>query len=439
MAVSLFSEQLSHRQIRQQDQRRIFGVVGEVGPPLSAILLSIQCGATNSNCASTLQIPKQPGTVVALFGAAVSVKQFQNRGSSMLRTADPRASIHDIRKLIMRSEILPNCIIPDAQSIEALVWAYKSDRYSPYARVRECTRNHYDQLCKRLIRDHGDVLVGDINAYTVMAWHQAWLGPDGSHVPMAHGMLMMLRTVVGFGSVMQGKEECRRLREVLSGLRFPMGKPRTQTLTTKQVLDHCAKAHEAGYHSMALANKIQFSCTFRQKDVIGEWNSLEEKGPSILTVGARKWMRGIHWGEVDKNLILRHTTSKRNKPVEIDLKLAPMVLQEFALLDDAQVLKGGPIIVREETGLPYTAMQFRRLWRDIARAVGIPDDTKNMDSRAGAITEALSLGARKQAVRKSATHSTEQMTDRYARGDADDIAEVMAVRAKHHEEMSRAP
>lgn len=54
-----------------------------------------------------------------------------------------------------------------------------------------------------------------------------------------------------------------------------------------------------------------------------------------------------------------------------------------------------------------------------------------MDTRAGAITEGLQSGARLQSVRKAATHSDEGMTQKYSRGDVEEIAEVMTLRAAH--------
>jgi hypothetical protein len=41
----------------------------------------------------------------------------------------------------------------------------------------------------------------------------------------------------------------------------------------------------------------------------------------------------------------------------------------------------GPVVVSEYTGLPWTAPEFRRWWRKIARACEIPDAVRNMDSR----------------------------------------------------------
>lgn len=91
----------------------------------------------------------------------------------------------------------------------------------------------------------------------------------------------------------------------------------------------------------------------------------------------------------------------------------------------------GPIILNEQTGMPYYANTFRAAWREIARACGIPDSIRNMDTRSGAITEALEAGAPMDAVRKSATHSNSNMTQRYSRGNAEAVSNVLQHRAAH--------
>jgi hypothetical protein len=97
-----------------------------------------------------------------------------------------------------------------------------------------------------------------------------------------------------------------------------------------------------------------------------------------------------HWQEIDENLILRHITSKKQKPVEIDLKLAAMVLEEFQILigDEPLIVvdeitkkvtvnrhllpASGPLIINDVTGLPWTANEYRRKWRLVANQAGCP-------------------------------------------------------------------
>src|SRR4029077_12280776 len=98
-------------------------------------------------------------------------------------------------------------------------------------------------------------------------------------------------------------------------------------------------------------------------------------------------------------------TSKRQKEITVDLKLAPMVMEELGHVARSQLPARGPIILADGNGIPWYQVEFRRNWRLAANAAGIPKSIKNMDTRAGAITEALAAGAPIESVRKGATHS----------------------------------
>jgi hypothetical protein len=56
-----------------------------------------------------------------------------------------------------------------------------------------------------------------------------------------------------------------------------------------------------------------------------------------------------------------------------------MVTEELAKMGERPA--NGPIVVCEWSGLPWTAHEFRRWWRQIANAAGIPKTVFNMDSR----------------------------------------------------------
>lgn len=327
--------------------------------------------------------------------------------------------------------------IPEAVDFDGtwrgLIHAYQTDALSNFRKVRYATRRYYTVLCKRIIADHGDELVQDFKVRDAILWHQKW--SEGGKIALAHAMIGMVRTLVNFGADFLEDEHCIRVAGVLHRQKFKQAKSRDERLTVEQVNAVRAEAHKQGRHSIALAQAFQFDCTFRQKDIIGERVPLTEEGISEVIIGNEKWLRGIRWEEIDGNLILRHTTSKRLKEVEIDLKHATMVMEELRLaypgciVSRAILPAKGPVIISERTSLPWSANEFRRVWRMLATDAGIPKTVRNMDSRAGAITEALSAGARLQSVRKAATHSTEAMTQRYSRGDSEEIAEVMQLRA----------
>jgi site-specific recombinase XerC len=134
--------------------------------------------------------------------------------------------------------------------------------------------------------------------------------------------------------------------------------------------------------------------------------------------------------------VLNHVTSKRQKMINPDLRLMPMVLEELQTIygfagDRATLPASGPMIVCDRTGRPWTAHYFRQRWREIAKAVGVPDDVWNMDSRSGGISEATDAGAQLEDVRHAATHSNIATTQRYSRGSADKAAKVQRLRVVH--------
>lgn len=324
-----------------------------------------------------------------------------------------------------------------ALTIRKLIADYRSDAVSPYQKLRYRTKENYDSLLRRLDTDHGSVALADIRYRSLREWHGAWSA--GGKISIAHSLVGMLRTLFSFGLTILEDKECERLSIVLHKSKFEMGKPRTERLTAAQAEAIRTTARTMNLASIARAQAFQFEGMLRQKDVIGEWVPESEPGDSYVTWRGMKWLRGIRWEEIDADLILEHVTSKRQKSVTIDLKLAPMVLIELqsAYCDLGDILTRdrlpatGPIILDEEHGVPYHNYTFRRTWRAVATAAGVPKAVKNMDSRAGAITEATEAGADLEHIKHAATHSDIGMTQRYARGGAEKTAKVQQQRVAH--------
>lgn len=324
-------------------------------------------------------------------------------------------------------------------TIRSLIDCYRSDTDSSYFKIRYRTRENYDSLCRRILADLGDKAIREIDARTLLRSHERWT--EDGHIAMAHSLMGMMRTLATFGATLLKSRDCRELKVTLADMRFTTPKPRTERLTAEHAEAIRAKAHEVKLPELALAQAIQFEAMLRQKDVIGEWVPQAEPGLSDVTYAGQKWLRGIRWNEIDANLILRHTTSKRGKDVEVDLKLAPMVMAEFKAIygsaDRAALPAAGPVIVYSETGRPFITYQFRWVWRKVADLAGIPRSVRNMDSRAGAISEATDAGAELEHVRHAATHSNISMTSRYSRGAAEKTAKVMQQRAAHRSKTGR--
>jgi len=262
-------------------------------------------------------------------------------------------------------------------TIGDLVRRYETDKDSPFRKIQISSRGGYRRVLTRILADCGDWVLADITAEAFQGLYDGW-AKDG-HLAMARSLVTMLRMLIKYGAHTLEDRECVRLYLALRKLHLLENKPRkSEPLTKEQVSAFIDKAHEMGFHSIALAQAFQFDCGFVQKDVIGEWVPESEPGESDYLWSVNKWLRGLRWEEIDANRVLRHATSiKRQKEAEIDLKLAATVVKE---LDRTIAHPSGPIIVSELTGRPYTDAAFRRYWRKIADAAGLPKNIRNTDS-----------------------------------------------------------
>lgn len=323
-------------------------------------------------------------------------------------------------------------------TFRTLVNCYQTDPDSTYHKLRYHVRTRHEQMLRRMVGKYGHMELTEFKGRVVLAQHKEWTD-DGKKIASGHFFVGQLRVLFGFGTTLLEDPECERMCGVLSKMRFPSPKPRTESITADQVVAIRTLAHRRGWHSIARASTIQFEALVRQKDAIGEWVPLVEPGISDVQHNGKKWLRGIRWDEIDDDLIIRHVTSKKDKPLEFGMKLSPMMMEELRLfagiaadapLTRAMLPASGPVIVCEYTQRPWVAGEYRRKWRMLAREAGVPDKVFNMDSRAGGITEATDAGADIEHVRHAATHSNIAMTQRYSRGASEKIAKVMRIRAE---------
>lgn len=307
--------------------------------------------------------------------------------------------------------------------LRRLIRGYQKHPLSRWHQLRYATQKNHLNLLRQIEVRFGHVKLKKIKARTLLKWHARWL--DGTKYSAARAFIKKVRVLFGFGLTILEDEDCARLRQVMSSLRFPGPAKRTERITADQAIAVRERAWRCGWGSIALAQAFQFEVLLRQKDVIGEHipAHLKEGGAGIV-IGEEKWVRGLLWSEIDDHLILRHQTSKTSKPVVVDLKLAPMVLADLRRMGvvsrrgPPRLIKrrDGPVITDERTGLPHYAWEFRRRWRSIARSEGIPDNVCNMHSRHGGITEAFDSGAEPDFIRDAATHSELATTQGYNRG-----------------------
>lgn len=328
-------------------------------------------------------------------------------------------------------------------TVADLIARYRADEGSPYHAIRHRTRMTYDANMRRIDGEHGHVRLSAITREEIRKWYGAW---EKRGVTMAHGLIVMLRITFNYGSRLEVRD-CDRLSGMMGKEKFKQGAPDERVLTAEHAIAIRAEAHKQGYPSIALQQAFR-DTAMRQTDMVGEFVPLDEPGVSdVVSPRFGKWLRGARWNEIDRDLMFAHTTSKRGKRLVVDLKDAGMVIEEFNILAPGCVVETatgiivrrellpakGPMIIDEKTGLPYIADTFRKRWRRIARAAGVPDDIMNRHSRAGRLTEVIAAGASIEDAQKLAQHSTTAMTSRYWRGGHEAVSRAMKAtkRSRH--------
>lgn len=266
------------------------------------------------------------------------------------------------------------------QTLAELAEIYRVDERSPYRNLRFGTRTNADNFIDRIVADHGHVRLADLNADVIWKMYEGWAA-GGKKLSNGHSFATKLRGLLSFGTVTLDDAGCQRLSIIMNRMRFPNPPTRDQRLTTDQVIAIRAQAHAKGKPSIALAQAIQFEFGLSQKDTIGEYVPVTESGTtSDIILDGMKWLYGIRWEHVDEDLVLRHVTSFAAQTLELDLKTAPMVLEELEKQYGGVIPKSGPIIISEWNQKPWSSNEFRRWWRKLADGVGVPKTVKNMDS-----------------------------------------------------------
>jgi hypothetical protein len=260
------------------------------------------------------------------------------------------------------------------QRVDELMDVYQSDPRSPFHNIKYATKKSYESLLRRLRTEYGDRYLAALQASDFKQDHERWA--EGGRYAIAHALITMMRMLFSFGATVLNDPECQRLAAIMHNLRFAALKKRSERLTADQIVQFRAQANKLGLGSLALAQAIQHDCRLGQKDCIGEWVPSSEPGESSYPHHeGKKWLGGLRWNEVGQDWVLR--IGKRN----FVLRAAPMVREELAIQYPHGLPNDGPMIVSETTHRPWTSPEFRRKWREIADACGIPPEVKNMDTR----------------------------------------------------------
>lgn len=298
-------------------------------------------------------------------------------------------------------------------TVRSLLYLYQNHEESPYRLLKPGSLRPYNHYLSRLEHQIGVRRIDSIDGIDIRRWHRDW-SSAGKHLAAASMVRAVLEAAVSFGVMMRLKG-CVDLRETIQAARrkLPGPRPRKNFATAEQVAQARASAHANGRPSSALAYALVFETTLRLWDVIGQWWPLEMGGISDVLDPARsmKWF-GLRWEDIDSDLVLRYQPSKTEDgsgaEIAYSLKLAPMVLEEFAHWPE--VKRTGPVIVAEETGLPYRAQIFTQRWSVDRKAANLPAKLWARDLRASGITEGRAGAATTDDASKVAGHSSKAIT-----------------------------
>lgn len=298
-------------------------------------------------------------------------------------------------------------------TIRSLLTIYQRDPESSYQNLKPGSLVPYNHYLQKIEEHIGTRRVDQIDGIDVLRWHKVW-SDNGQHLAAASTCRAVLEAAVKHG-ILRRYEGCIELRQILVTARaqLPKPRPREVVITADEVVAARLAAHAAGRPSSALAYALAFETTLRLWDIIGQWWPLDKGGMSdvISPEMGMKWF-GLRWENIDDAMLLRYRPSKTDgttgKSIIYPLTKAPMVLEELEYWPIEK--RTGPVIVSEETGLPYVNRVVTERWEADRKAAGISSKAWARDLRASGITEGRAAGVETDDAAKVAGHSTKRTT-----------------------------
>lgn len=317
---------------------------------------------------------------------------------------------------------------------------YQEHPLSRFQKVKRNTRKSYIDSLKIIEATVGARLIKNVTVPDVLHWYDQWRKPalEGGkeRIDRASDATAQVKAVLRFCASMR-LPFCKQLSEELSLVRFEKGGAREQELNSGMCGAFIAKALELGQTSviplararyMAIGVAAQFELMLRQKDIIGERLPLGTEAPHALHCGQFLWSGYFRWENIPGwRWRMKTSKSKYRAAAEYDLTKYGLL---FPLLDSVPHDQRTGAIIKDETLRPVREGSYRKWFRQIARAAGIPDDVWSMDSRAGGATEAEEAGAALDAIQNALTHSKKETTVRYIRRRSAKIADVADARQR---------
>lgn len=332
---------------------------------------------------------------------------------------------------------------PPAGTWAWLIHRYRTDRYSPIREQKPNTRESEMWMLAKWDAAIGHFEIEDLTFEEVCKARDT-MRQGGRSQSYISRLFSCLRRVAKYGTQIRA-QGIADVYVTLRQMRFPKGARRSTVATAAQVRAIIDAADAAGQFAFATGILIQWCFALRAVDVRGQWFEIDEqeaqKGGIVrrsdVTRGGgthvvwSRWQDGLTWEMVEPDLAgFSKVPSKTQKsladPIRFPLEHVPELRARLSLLANAGRM--GPVITSERTGEPYTKFGWSQAWARHRETAGVPEGVCAMDTRAGAISEAKSLGVDGLILRDAAGHMHASTTDGYARNRSDGVAKVVELR-----------
>ena len=297
-------------------------------------------------------------------------------------------------------------------TIASLIDCFRSDEDSAYQEVQEDTADGYDVWFKIVSETVGKRVLKLVVPKDFRRWFREWRkrsankGGDGTRT--AYGCVQAVRMLLNYG-IECGYRICKTLREDMDAIRFRRGAAREETLSYDEIKAIVDRSLAKGEKHLALSQALQYETFLRQKDVIGSWVKVASDyraQPGEIVLKGKVW-RGLTMDLISLGDDLRIRTSKTGQPVIHRLSSCELVKHVLGHFTSEEWI--GPV-ARRKDGTPFPDRQtYAKLWRSIAKSVGISSEKQNRDSRASGISEAAEAGVHDDDIQRQSGHGGKQI------------------------------
>lgn len=308
---------------------------------------------------------------------------------------------------------------------------YRSDSTSPYAEVKQNTRDGYDYTCDAWDRIIGHMRIENLTFEQIKQIELA-MRNKGRSSAYIRRMMTQLRGLANYGSLLREiKDPCRDVADTLSKMRFKMPAAKSTYPTREEVMAIVEQADAHGDHLIATGWLLQFEMCLRAVDVRGQWlKGVEPNSTGGITRNERRWQDGLTWEMFSPDMtrfqkVISKTERTMPEPYVFDLGAVPYLRERIARARPVEAV--GPVFVTR-AGLPYDQTTWARVWARYRGLAGVSEEVKVTDLRAGGLTEARMAGAQTFDLRDAGQHADIGTTSRYVRGRSEAHGRVVQLR-----------